>query len=409
LQRIVIGFCKEILPRQGIAQGDVVAQGGFVASVTVEGVMSGHMPKPIGPIALVAALLMSGASFAVPAEAARADDCVTAPNSSAPQGSHWYYHLDRAQQRKCWYLRALGQPAQQATAQPSAEAVPAVPLRSVPTASMPAVASAGAPMSDSAGDSAPPPHVKILAVKPQPAPMRSTAADEPGQSAQAESAAPSIPQALASQPSAPQSSARPAGPGPAAPTAWPDPSPAAAAFKAKQPIAGSSDARARSIESKSNSRTSDDESGIAQRREATANVEVAGGPPMTALEMFLVLVLGLAVAGILSRVVLKIAASRREPVIIDYRQSDFTEDQHQHEWPDDRPRHEFVDDRRQQDFYDGQRELEETDSLPSGRTRPSAARPRDLGIATAGPLSTRVGDLEAALRIITRARQLPAA
>jgi hypothetical protein len=32
------------------------------------------------------------------------DDCIDAPNAQAPQGSHWYYRLDRANQRKCWYL-----------------------------------------------------------------------------------------------------------------------------------------------------------------------------------------------------------------------------------------------------------------------------------------------------------------
>ena len=36
------------------------------------------------------------------------------PNSLAPQGTRWYYHVDRTNQRKRWYVRATSQPAQQA-------------------------------------------------------------------------------------------------------------------------------------------------------------------------------------------------------------------------------------------------------------------------------------------------------
>jgi len=37
-----------------------------------------------------------------------ADDCMTKPGAAAPQGSHWYYHLDRTNNRQCWYLAAEG-------------------------------------------------------------------------------------------------------------------------------------------------------------------------------------------------------------------------------------------------------------------------------------------------------------
>ena len=39
-----------------------------------------------------------------------ADECITKPNSTPPQGSHWYYRLDRATRRQCWYLGAEGAP-----------------------------------------------------------------------------------------------------------------------------------------------------------------------------------------------------------------------------------------------------------------------------------------------------------
>jgi hypothetical protein len=37
---------------------------------------------------------------AVPA----ADDCLSKPKGLAPEGSHWYYRIDRASKRHCWYL-----------------------------------------------------------------------------------------------------------------------------------------------------------------------------------------------------------------------------------------------------------------------------------------------------------------
>jgi hypothetical protein len=39
--------------------------------------------------------------------AVAAVECVTEPNREPPEGSHWYYRVDRATDRKCWYLRAL--------------------------------------------------------------------------------------------------------------------------------------------------------------------------------------------------------------------------------------------------------------------------------------------------------------
>jgi hypothetical protein len=34
-----------------------------------------------------------------------AEDCLEQPNTQAPQGAHWYFHTDRATNRKCWVLR----------------------------------------------------------------------------------------------------------------------------------------------------------------------------------------------------------------------------------------------------------------------------------------------------------------
>jgi hypothetical protein len=37
-----------------------------------------------------------------------ADDCLTKPNAPSPQGSHWYYRVDRTTHRECWYLGPEG-------------------------------------------------------------------------------------------------------------------------------------------------------------------------------------------------------------------------------------------------------------------------------------------------------------
>jgi hypothetical protein len=46
-----------------------------------------------------------------------ADDCISKPNTAPPQGSHWYYRVDR-NHRQCWYLgeeRVKVRPQQQQT------------------------------------------------------------------------------------------------------------------------------------------------------------------------------------------------------------------------------------------------------------------------------------------------------
>jgi hypothetical protein len=103
---------------------------------TVEGgIMSVQIRPPIGSFAFVPALLVATSlGVGVPASAARAVDCLTAPGSSTPQNQHWYYRIDRAQQRKCWYLRAANGPSQQGPMQTAGEAPPGKPSQSLSTA-----------------------------------------------------------------------------------------------------------------------------------------------------------------------------------------------------------------------------------------------------------------------------------
>jgi hypothetical protein len=56
----------------------------------------------------VTAVGMIGAALALgTGTASAAVECITEPNREPPEGSHWYYRYDRANDRKCWYLRAL--------------------------------------------------------------------------------------------------------------------------------------------------------------------------------------------------------------------------------------------------------------------------------------------------------------
>ena len=55
----------------------------------------------------IVVLLVAGVLFTARTSSA-ADECIAKPNAPAPQGSHWYYRVDRASKRQCWYLGAEG-------------------------------------------------------------------------------------------------------------------------------------------------------------------------------------------------------------------------------------------------------------------------------------------------------------
>jgi hypothetical protein len=286
--------------------------------------VSGQIPRLIGSIALVAPLLVSGMGVAALANIARADDCRSAPNFSAPQGRHWYYRLDWATQRKCWYLRAFGQPVQQAAA--SAALARVTPMHSMPAPSEQIPAADGAPMSVSTGNiTSLAPRVKMLAVKPKSAQAITATADKLDQrSAQEGITEPSTIEAAAPQAStSSQTTVQAAASASAASMAWPD-APPAVAVKTPEPIAISTNAPAASA--------SDDAKRTARGAEPTNN---AGMP----IIIFPILALGLAAIGILSRVFIKIAAAHRARTMINHPESERVDDQRQHEWRDDQEQH----------------------------------------------------------------------
>lgn len=50
---------------------------------------------------LLAGAALTTASYSAPAEA---EKCLAGPKGTAPQGGHWYYRVDRATKRHCWYI-----------------------------------------------------------------------------------------------------------------------------------------------------------------------------------------------------------------------------------------------------------------------------------------------------------------
>jgi hypothetical protein len=56
-----------------------------------------------------------------------ADDCLAKPNAPSPPGQHWYYRLDRATHRECWYLGVAGAKLHQRAQQVASPERPGAP------------------------------------------------------------------------------------------------------------------------------------------------------------------------------------------------------------------------------------------------------------------------------------------
>jgi hypothetical protein len=165
------------------------------------------------------------AAGAVPATP---DECLSAPDSPSPQGTHWYYRLDLATQRKCWYVRAPARSLRRA-----AQAAPSTPVsfgRRHPVD--------GPPISLDPGDTAlPSSRVDMLPVAtPTSEGITATRATPVQQSVQGDSGAPAPIGTPVPQPNTlSQSSNEPDG-SHIAHTTWPDPPNSGAAVQAQNPI-----------------------------------------------------------------------------------------------------------------------------------------------------------------------------
>ncbi|WP_374761581.1 hypothetical protein [Bradyrhizobium betae] len=113
------------------------------------------------PLAAVSQNAPPAAATAATSTATAAGDCLASPKGTAPQGQHWFYRLDRATKRQCWYLRAEGgkvtQSAQATVDTPTPESAAPKSVQNAraeyiaPQASAPAAASAppATPQADS--------------------------------------------------------------------------------------------------------------------------------------------------------------------------------------------------------------------------------------------------------------------
>jgi hypothetical protein len=293
--------------------------------------MSQQIRRVVGLIASITIFVVS-VEVAIP-NAAKADDCVTAPQSPAPQGTHWYYHLDRINQRKCWYVRAPGQqPAQQVAAQTTSEGAPAGQPHSMAVSPGPVAATAApsAPMSTSPGDSNPSfSNARVLALKPKRASVVTAAISVSEQEARPE---PQVPEAMASITSTSlQTSAQVIGPTTAAP-AQPD----ALATDRAEPGTVLAAAATQSLEPKAATKVPDEAESTGRGGKQTVAASLTAAP------MVLTLALGLVAAGAASRVVMKIAAARRAIEMTNRPESDWVDVQRQSEGRNNQE-HEFVD------------------------------------------------------------------
>ena len=334
--------------------------------------MSGQIPRPKGSIALVATLVVWIVSFGASASSVRADDCLAEPNSPAPAGSHWYYHMNRATQRKCWYVRATDQPVEPAAAQTTSDPASLPPAPPIPP-EKPATALANGPISINASDStAPLPRIKTP-VKPQRASARGAATGETApQGAQKATQQPSP--ALAIQAPVPQASpsSQTGATTRSVPTpAWPDPP--VVTFKAQEPTR--TDTQTESIRPTIDPLAPDHAEGSA----ATPTTTSASTMPVA---MLAIVALGLVVAGILLRVVMKISVMK----ILPARRQPITTDKHDFDRIDDLA-HESHED---QVVEDALTEYLKRSKIPAGSDDSKRRRPSQIGTDRAG--ITRAGD-----------------
>lgn len=251
--------------------------------------------------AILASVLANVALPAISYSAApAADDCLSEPKDQAPQGSHWFYRVERGTKRHCWYLKdASDKVSQAAPANSAPVANPASPGRE--TISAPAASPAPSNRETTAQRSLADAHAEL--------PLPQTRFDPPPAASPAQrmaaplanAASPDSNQSATAQDANQQSSLIAA--------RWPDPSSANAspsnvsAPADPQPTADNSDANA--------------EADAAAPPPAAAPVPPAAADvspvkqPVSMQTLLLVVVGALALAGLIASVIVKFGSQRR--------------------------------------------------------------------------------------------------
>jgi hypothetical protein len=86
----------------------------------------GSVPAALVAMMLVPAMLGALGSMAFSVAARSADNCLTEPNRDPPDGRHWYYRVDQANNRRCWHLGEAGLVVQRSVPETASQA-PAAP------------------------------------------------------------------------------------------------------------------------------------------------------------------------------------------------------------------------------------------------------------------------------------------
>ncbi len=235
------------------------------------------MTAKVGLIAVVGVLLVVLWDGSVSGQSAHAEEqCLATPNAPPPQGSHWYYHLNRIKQSKCWYLRTEGHVIQKPVLQENSEAsvVAKVP-------------GAAAPKTD-----------------------RDTGAE---------------PQELRPIPAVPAAS----GPAGARAVPWPDPPSMGAADGAAWPDAPLPVTANSSVEEKDAVTLADfgkDTSiGAGVDRWVATTIAISGSRSQMPVTLLLTFAVGLTVSGMLVRRIARIGSARRRAIYVDRRKYGGTE------------------------------------------------------------------------------------
>jgi hypothetical protein len=239
-----------------------------------EETIAGNRSRPFSHFALVLLTIISGVTTAAHLDLARADDCLAAPNSPAPKGSHWYYHLNRATQQKCWYVRSVERQPQEATVQTNS------PNAAMPLTNVGQIRPTG------------PRNIDNTARQPEPI---VAATDEP-----ASGNVPTM-EVAAAGPETPLSAADPRPTAPATPI-WPDPPPIPPSVQADN--AGAATASPEPAYS-----VADASDGVSRRDERTSTFDIPIG-------LFPALAFGLVVLGFGLRFLMRRAVARRAQEVV---------------------------------------------------------------------------------------------
>jgi hypothetical protein len=85
--------------------------------------MTNRMGNSVAAI-LIGALASVTLVVAVNGVARATEACLSGPKGAAPKGSHWYYRIDHATKRNCWYVRAEAEKPAASQTSPLSQASP---------------------------------------------------------------------------------------------------------------------------------------------------------------------------------------------------------------------------------------------------------------------------------------------